>query len=106
MVVFPAKMARSEAEGHGNLERPKLGKHMIEPGLGVRAVCVGPAQTGAQVRHVALAHPADGIIEPVILPVKPLAQTDRAVQREVCRSQLGCAIVLEQVQVAGDVVLG
>src|SRR5438477_10278464 len=48
----------------------------IKPRLGVRAIAVGPAQSGAQILHAQFAHPLRSLIEAVILKMKPLADAE------------------------------
>src|SRR3954447_21933994 len=68
-------MLGSEAERQGDLEIGERLHLSVEPGERMRSEAVGPGQTGAQMPHADPLQPAHGVIEPMILEVKPLAET-------------------------------
>src|ERR1700736_6167061 len=66
-----------EAECNRYIERFERAHLTVEPCFGVGAQAVGPAQAGANIFHTEVAHPADGIVEPRVLKMKPLTNAER-----------------------------
>src|SRR3954470_20248307 len=94
-----------EAERQGDVEWFERTHLAIEPGLGVGAQPVRPAQSGAKLTHAEPSKPADDVVEPVILEVDPLAYTDlwREPREHPCRP-LGRAVLAKQPHVEMPVV--
>ena len=83
MVRLDATGFRCEAKCQSDVEFLESAHLSIKPFHGPGAQAIGPAQTGAQIAHAQCAQPAHRLIEPVILEVKPLADTKlRRVRRK------------------------
>src|SRR5690606_31601911 len=88
---------RRDAEGEGDIEALERLHLAVEPGVRVRAKAVGPAQAGSQVPDPELLHPANGIIEPVILEMEPLTDAQlRCELGETPERELRCAVLPQQ----------
>src|SRR3954471_23565229 len=95
-----AAMLGGEAEGDRDVE---LGERLhlpVEPVERVRAKAVRPGKSGSEMAHAKTPHPFHRCIEPVILEVKPLAQSQCVRRfRKYVEPELRRAVFTEQAHV-------
>lgn len=65
-----------EAESDGDVEAVEELHLPIEPAVRSGAEAVRPAQAGTQIAHPEIPHQADGLLQAVILEMKPLADAE------------------------------
>ena len=86
-------MLRRETESKGNVEGVQLFHLVIKPLICAWAKAVSPTETSSQVLNAKAPQQAYGVIEPVILEMKPLADPNiRRVFAEVRERLLWIAI--------------
>jgi hypothetical protein len=73
-------MLGREAERRRDVELVERRHLAVEPRQCIRSEAVGPAETGPDVRHTETTQPRDGIVEPMILEVEPLADPEVGVK--------------------------
>jgi hypothetical protein len=91
---------RGKAERQRDVELLERAHLSVEPRFGVGSQTVRPTQAGSQVTNPELSEPANGTIEPWILKMEPLADTEsRGVLAEVPRGWLWCSVLAQQAQI-------
>src|SRR4051812_9744513 len=105
MMRRDAARLRGEAVRDRHIELVERRHLPIEPCHRVRAQTIGPAQTRAHLSHTQLPQPPHGVIEPMILEMKPLADPQlRRVLRERAQRLLWRSILANQSHVEVPVV--
>src|SRR6185312_626790 len=88
VVILQTEVRRGKAQGQGDIEWLKGVHHAVKPFDRIWAKRVRPAQSGSHVANTMRFHPLNGLIEPGIFKMEPLAEADGAVGRKVLGSKL------------------
>src|SRR5690242_3968950 len=95
-----AMAVRGKAERQRDIEFFERGHLAVEPGQSAWAQAISPAQARPQLLDTEFPHPFDGLFEPVVLKMEPLADAQfRAVFAETPKSALRSAVFANQTHI-------
>src|SRR5579871_1905036 len=104
MVRLESEMRRRETQGKRNLKWLQRLHLTIKPVGSAGPERIGPAQAGAQMAHSMIFHPANRVIQPGVLEMKPLAQPHTSISRKPAGGQLGAPVMLQEAEIIVPIV--